>query len=82
MVELQQVQQKKVLNSKQRLLENVAKSGLQIRDTPADGNCFYHAVADQLCLLGCQPQTAVQLRRNVAAYMHSHPELEVMRLII
>ena len=81
-VELEQVQQKKVLNSRQRLLENVAKADLQIRDTPADGNCFYHAVADQLCLLGCPPQTAVQLRRNVVAYMHSHPELEVMQLIM
>ena len=36
-----------------RLFQNVRKSGLQMRDNiPNDGNCMFHAVADQLNRLG------------------------------
>ena len=36
-----------------QLFQNVRKSGLQMRNNiPSDGNCMFHAVADQMNRLG------------------------------
>ena len=64
--------------AEQRLLENCRRAGLRVHGhTPADGNCFFHAVADQLSLLGLQHQSAAQLRNHVTLFLEYHPEVEV-----
>ena len=62
----------------QRLLENCRRAGLKVHGhTPADGNCFFHAIADQLSLLGLPHQSAVQLRNNVTSFLEQHPQVRV-----
>ena len=62
----------------QRLLENCRRVGLKVHGhTPADGNCFFHAVADQLSLLGLTHQSAAQLRNNVTNFLAYHPQVKV-----
>ena len=64
--------------AEQRLLENWQRVGLRVHShTPADGNCFFHAVADQLSLLGLPHQSAAQLRNDVVLYLKYHPQIEV-----
>ena len=66
--------------AKQRLLENCRRAGLRVHGhTPADGNCFFHAVADQLFLLGLQHQSAEQLRNDIILYLRYHPQVEVSK---
>ena len=65
-------------DAEQRLLENCQKLGLTFHGhTPADGNCFFHAVSDQLSLLGLPRQSAAQLRHNVVVYLMCHPKIKV-----
>ena len=64
--------------AEQRLLENCRRAGLRVHGhTPADGNCFFHAVADQLSLLGLPHQSAAQLRNDIIHHLRYHPEVEV-----
>ena len=67
-----------IIAAEQRLVENCRRHGLTFHGhTPADGNCFFHAVSDQLSLLGLPHQSAVQLRNNVVVYLMYHPQIEV-----
>ena len=64
--------------AEQRLEENCRRAGLRFHGhIPADGNCFFHAVSDQLSLLGLSHQSAAQLRSNVVLYLLNHPQIQV-----
>ena len=48
----------------------VYDKGWQVRgDTPADGNCLFWAVSDQLDKNGCETFTHTQLRSNAISYI-------------
>ena len=64
--------------AEQRLLENCRKRGLTFHGhTPADGNCFFHAVSDQLSLLGLPHQSPAQLRNNIVSYLSGNQRIQV-----
>ena len=66
--------------AEQRLHENCRRAGLRVHGhTPADGNCFFHAVADQLSLLGLRKHSAAQLRNCVTLFLEHHPQVEVCK---
>lgn len=44
--------------------------------TPADGSCFFHAVADQLKMLGLPFQCASDLRIRLVEYLLQNPTLQ------
>ena len=47
-----------------RLIKHIHSSGLQMRDNiPNDGNCLFHAVADQMKRVGESDYSHVHLRR-------------------
>jgi hypothetical protein len=46
--------------------------------TPGDGNCFYHAVADQLRFLSLKRFTAQELREQMSCRLRDQPILKVM----
>ena len=49
-----------------RLNQNLDELQYDIRaEVPADGNCFYNAMADQMVRLNMVPLTHSQLRQNV-----------------
>ena len=61
-------------NNKKVLDQQVQDAGLCYRgDTPMDGNCFYHAISDQLERLGQPHQSHGSLRENVIMYLRDHP---------
>ena len=45
--------------------------------TPADGNCFFNAVADQLDLLELPQQSPAELRKSVVEFLHEHRSVQV-----
>ena len=47
---------------------------LSPKETPSDGNCFFHAVADQSGIYF----TATELRKNIVDFMTSNPVLWVI----
>ena len=49
-----------------KLTDNLQHAAIRIRRTPADGDCFYHAVADKLASLG-HAYTAQDLKRLAGA---------------
>ena len=66
-------------DAEQRLLENCVRAGLTFHgETPGDGNCFFHAVCDQLVMLGLPHQTADELRSSVVDFLKSHPSIKVI----
>ena len=66
-------------DAEQRLIENCVRAGLTFHgETPGDGNCFFHAVCDQLVMLGLSHQTADELRSSVIDFLKSHPTIKVM----
>ena len=67
--------------AEKRLLENCRRAGLKVHGhTPADGNCFFHAVADQLSLLGLPHQSATRLRNGIVCYLKDHPQVQVSKM--
>ncbi|XP_072043458.1 uncharacterized protein [Amphiura filiformis] len=63
--------------AQRRLAENCRRAGFRFHgNIPADGNCFFHAVSDQLSLLGLPIQTAAQLRHQVVTYLRNHPQIQ------
>ena len=47
------LENKEVQENQRRLTEHIRSSGLQMRkEIPNDGNCLFHAIADQLERLG------------------------------
>lgn len=46
--------------------------GLRIRDIPADGNCLYRSLADQLQQFGYKSDDYVAIRKLIANYMRTH----------
>ena len=64
--------------ARKHLAENCRKTGLQFHGSiPEDGNCFFHAVSDQLSLLRLKHQDAEELRYQVVSYLTSHPRIQV-----
>jgi hypothetical protein len=63
------------LNETLKQLDLEHKVGLSV-NTPADGDCFFHAVSDQLDLLhvDTRPKNVQELRIAIVAYLDSHPE--------
>ena len=53
-----------ILHQEQILLQNITDSGLEVRsvDIPADGNCLFHAISDQLQRVKETPRTHSDLR--------------------
>ena len=73
-----QIQSSNIDHAEQRLIGNCRHHGLVFHgDTPADGNCFFHAVSDQLSLLGVPDQSPSQLREKVVQFLKSNPTVEV-----
>ena len=61
-----------------QLEDNCREAGLNFHgDTPADGNCFFHAISDQLTLLGKPRQSVAQLRERVVQFLKENPRVEV-----
>lgn len=52
-----------------RLQKHLARHGLALRDVPGDNNCQFHAVADQLGVLGFEGWDARALRREIVAWL-------------
>jgi hypothetical protein len=54
---------------------HIAMAGLRYREprTPADGNCLFHAIVDQLRMHGIKRITYQQLRKQIVEYMRRHP---------
>lgn len=52
------------MQQEQILLQNITDSGLEVRsvDIPADGNCLFHALSDQLGRVKDTPRTHSELR--------------------
>ncbi len=48
--------------------------GFKIQDGESDGNCFFHAIADQLTERGYPVRDHAALRKIAAAYMHENWE--------
>ena len=75
--------QSHVDDAEQRLIGNCRQHGLVFHGyTPADGNCFFHAVSDQLSLLGVPGQSSSQLRNKVVQFLKSNPTVEVSTVVI
>ena len=69
-------------DAEKRLLANCQEAGLESRGKiPKDGNCFFHAVADQLSLVdgggNPVPTKADQLRKDVIDYLRNNPIVQV-----
>ncbi|XP_072050658.1 uncharacterized protein [Amphiura filiformis] len=63
--------------AEQHLTENCRRAGFKIHGhTPKDGNCCFHAVSDQLTLLGLPHQTAAELRDKAVSYLRRHPQIQ------
>ena len=62
-------------SAKSKLDREVTSAGLSYRQppTPKDGNCLFHAMSDQLTLMGKPSQTASQLRTGVVSFLRSYP---------
>ncbi|XP_078703589.1 uncharacterized protein LOC144928780 [Branchiostoma floridae x Branchiostoma belcheri] len=57
-----------------RLSRHVAESGLTFRaEVPKDGNCLFHAVADQLFRTEGRRTSHVDLRRRAVNYLRKNP---------
>ncbi|XP_078703590.1 uncharacterized protein LOC144928781 [Branchiostoma floridae x Branchiostoma belcheri] len=57
-----------------RLSRHVAESGLTFRaEVPKDGNCLFHAVADQLFRTEGTRTSHVELRRQAVNYLREYP---------
>ena len=58
-----------------RLDKEVGNAGLTYRQppTPADGNCLFHAMNDQLIRLGRVSCSATKLRSDLVNYLRSNP---------
>jgi len=56
-----------------QLKRNLNELNLTIRqNVPADGNCFFHCIADQLERLGInQEHTVVSLRQDAVSYLRN-----------
>ena len=56
-----------ILHQEQILLQNITDSGLEVCsvDIPADGNCLFHAISDQLKRVREIPRTHSDLRTMV-----------------
>ena len=60
------------------LEDNCRRLGLLFHgQTPLDGNCFFHAVSDQLDLQGLPSQSAIDLRRAVVTYLRANSTIQV-----
>ena len=61
------------------LEENCRKLQLAFHGrTPADGNCFYNAVSDQLDLLGLQHQSPSEIRQSVVKFLRCNSSIQVL----
>lgn len=61
-----------------RVMSNVHDVGMAFRaPTPADGNCFYHAVSDQLNRLGLPSLSHIRLRGITVEQLHSTSQVYV-----
>ena len=59
------------------LCQQVTGAGLEFRKAvPMDGNCFFHAVSDQLQRVSGQKYTAKELRKQCVDYLTQNSELE------
>ncbi|XP_072039985.1 uncharacterized protein [Amphiura filiformis] len=71
------VQQASYHDVAKALKQNCRRLGLQFHgQTPGDGNCFFHAVSDQLNLLGLPSQSAVDLRQSVVTFMRCNSTIQ------
>ena len=58
------LENKEVKENQRRLTERIRSSGLQMRkEIPTDGNCLFHAIADQLERLGEKGMNHSDLRK-------------------
>ncbi len=66
----------------QRLLDNCIQEGLEFcGETPADGNCLFHAVSEQL---NVQHQTDIgyiELRKTLSTFLLNNSKLKVYKYI-
>lgn len=63
---------------KERLSTNCQKLGFGFRDaTPKDGNCFFHAISDQLHHLEISCIDHKVLRQDVVEYIKNRMEKDV-----
>ena len=69
---------KKVARSRKKygLEMNIQTTGLTIRNNvPADGNCLFHAVTDQLRCLKIKRTRHIDMRREVVQYLRLNPTI-------
>ncbi|XP_072029369.1 uncharacterized protein [Amphiura filiformis] len=70
----QQVSQSQVVKS---LEDNCKKLNLAFHGkTPADGNCFFNAISDQLNLLGLPHQSPWEIRQSVVEFLRRNPSIQ------
>ncbi len=62
----------------QRLLNNCLHEGLEFHgQTPADGNCLFHAVSDQLNSPNWENINHIDLRRKLAEFLSNNHKITV-----
>jgi hypothetical protein len=67
-----------IMGAAERLHQNCERVNMSFHGaTPRDGNCFYHAVSDQLFLHRLPPRSADQLRNDLASFLVDNPVLQV-----
>ena len=63
-----------VVHYRHRLMDNITRSGMKFRaETPGDGNCFFHAISDQLDRLQLPAKHAKELRTMLVKYLQDLP---------
>lgn len=69
------------LSTEAILRSNCQAAGLKFHgSTPTDGNCFFHAIADQLHLHHTKSYSHEELRKMTVDYIQQHKSIQVLRL--
>lgn len=62
---------------REKIVKKLSKKGLSLFDVPADGDCLFHALADQLKRAGgsaAAGKTDSEIRSDVVEYIREHPD--------
>jgi len=71
-------QQASISSEMTEFQNSIAAKGYLIRgNTPADGNCFFHAMTDQLALVN-QTHSFSTLRADLVTYIENLPQVNII----
>jgi hypothetical protein len=68
------VKERSYADAHNSFLRNLQRAGVRVRkNVPADGNCLFHAVCDQLRRLKIARMRHMELRKRAVEYLRSNP---------